>query len=130
MHEQNLKDAFVNGLLPIYNLFVISNHDILFDDMIDTIINKEPCIKKLYAINNDNAQKVFLEHTNRVEANNVTHTHTNNLKPKQQFNLLIDTIDNILNMLLDEKIIELPPIVKPKLPNGVPKHLHYEEFCK
>ena len=32
-------------------------------------------------------------------------------------------------MLLDEELIELPPIFEPKFPNGVPKHFHYEEFC-
>lgn len=30
--------------------------------------------------------------------------------------------------MLDEEIIELPPIVEPKFPNGVPKHFHYEIF--
>lgn len=42
---------------------------------------------------------------------------------------MIDTIYNILNVLLDEELIESPPIVEPKLPNGIPKHFHYEEFC-
>lgn len=40
-----------------------------------------------------------------------------------------DTIDNILNVLLKEDLIELPPIVVPKFPNGVPKTFRYEEFC-
>jgi len=83
MSEQDLKDAFVNGLLPIYKLFVISNHDMSLGDMIDIIIKKEPCIKKFYAMKNkDNTQKFILEHTNRTKANNVTHKHRTSPKPK------------------------------------------------
>lgn len=55
MPKQDLKYAFANGILPIYKLFFIFNHDMSLGDMIDIVIKKEPCIKKLYAMkNNDN----------------------------------------------------------------------------
>ena len=41
---------------------------------------------------------------------------------------MIDNVDNILNVLLDEELIELPLIIESKFPIGVPKHFHYEEF--
>jgi len=42
---------------------------------------------------------------------------------------LIDTLDNILNVLLDEELLELPPMVEHKFPNDVPHNFYYEEFC-
>jgi len=42
---------------------------------------------------------------------------------------LTDIVDNILNVLLDEELIKLPPVVEPNFINGVPKNFHYEEFC-
>lgn len=50
-------------------------------------------------------------------------------KPSCQFTPLIDIVDHILNALLDEELIELPPIVDPKFPNDVPSHVHYKEIC-
>ena len=132
MPKQDLKYAFANGLLPIYKLFIISNHDMSLGDMIDIVIKKEPCIKKLYAKkNNENThcKKSIPKYTNKIEANNVTHKCKTSPKPRQQFTPLTNTVDNVLNVLLDEELIELPPVVEPKFPNGVPKHFHYEEFC-
>ena len=69
MPKQELKDAFANGLLPIFRLFIISHNDILLGDMIDFVIKKEPCINKIYAMKNkDHASplKFVLENTNRA----------------------------------------------------------------
>lgn len=52
MPEQELKDTFASGLLPIYKLLVISNHDISLGDMIDLVNNKAPCINKFYTMKN------------------------------------------------------------------------------
>lgn len=40
-----------------------------------------------------------------------------------------DTYDNILNVLLAKELIELPPMIKHKFPNGVPHNFHCEKFC-
>ena len=50
-------------------------------------------------------------------------------KHTHQYTSLTDSVDNILNVLLDEELIKLPPIIEPKIANGVPKIFHYEEFC-
>lgn len=70
----------------------------------------------------------ILEDQNMGDTNNVTCKRRNNSPPKPtwQFTPLIDIVDNILNVLLDEELIELPPIVEPKFSNGVPSHFHYE----
>lgn len=99
--------------------------------MIDLIIKKEPCINKLYAMRKlDHASppKSILEHINRFEENNITHNPRARSPPKpfHQFTPLTDIVDNILNVLLDGELIELPPIIEPKFPNGVPKNFHYE----
>lgn len=58
----------------------------------------------------------------KVEVNNVDHKHKANPKPKRKFTPLNDTVDNIINVLLKENLIELPPIVELKFPNGVLKN--------
>ena len=86
MPEQDLKDAFLYGLSPIYKLFIISNHDMSLGDMIDIVIKKEPCIKILYAMkNNDNThhKKLISENINRPKVNNVTHKSKISPKPKR-----------------------------------------------
>jgi len=50
-------------------------------------------------------------------------TTERNNKSQRKFTELTDTTDNILNVLLKEELIELPSIVEPKFPNGVPKNL-------
>lgn len=72
--------------------------------------------------------KFVPKNTKRIEVNNVTHKQRTNPSPKGQFTPLIDTIDNILNVLLDEELIKLPPIIEPKFTNEVPKYFHYEKF--
>ena len=49
-------------------------------------------------------------------------------RPQRKFTKLIDTVDNILNVLLDEELIELSPMVQHFFPNGVPENYRYEEF--
>lgn len=83
MLEQDLKDTFTNGLLPIYNLFIISNHDMSLGDMIDIIIKKEPYIKKIYTMKNNNTQKFIPKNTNRAEVNNITYKCGTSPKHKQ-----------------------------------------------
>jgi len=54
MPEQDLKDTFMNALLPAYKLLLISNHNMTLWNMMDVVLKKEPCIKKLYAMHNNN----------------------------------------------------------------------------
>lgn len=107
--EQDMKDAFSNGLLPIYKLFFIDNHDMSLDNMIDLILKKEPCITKIYAMKKHgytSPPNIVLEHTPKAEENHVTHkwraspTHKPPPKSSCQFNPLINIVDNILNKLL------------------------------
>lgn len=51
------------------------------------------------------------------------------LKHNHQYTPLTDTIDNILNTLLDEELIELPPIIEPNFTNSAPKNFQYEKVC-
>lgn len=52
MPEQDLKEVFACGLLPIYKLYIIHNHNISLGDMIDFVIKKETCINKICTIKN------------------------------------------------------------------------------
>lgn len=38
MPEQDMKDAFAKGILPIYMLFIIDNHAMYLGDMINLVI--------------------------------------------------------------------------------------------
>lgn len=76
MLEQDMKDAFSNGLFPIYKLFIIDNHDMSLGNMIYLIIMKEPCINKIYATkkhDRTSPSKVILEHTHTAKVNHNTH---------------------------------------------------------
>jgi len=144
MPKQDLKDTFANALLPMYKLLFISNHDMTLGDMMDVLFKKVACIKKLYAMRSNKPQTYdkkinTLETNKKFELNNVDSnnhkiqtynkkTIERNNKPQRKFIELTGTIDNILNVLLKEELIKLPPIVEPKFPNGVPKHFQYEEF--
>jgi len=105
--------------------------------MIDLLLKKEPCINELYVMNkHDHFQPKFISKlTHTVEENHITHKPNVNNRwwssslPKYQFTPLTDTTYNFLNALLDENLIELPRIIKPKFSNGVPHNFHYEEFC-
>jgi len=46
--KQDLKDSFINALLSIYKLLVISNHGLILARMIDVLLKKEDCIKQTY----------------------------------------------------------------------------------
>ena len=104
-------------------------------DMIELVLKKEPCIKKLYALRNvDYASppKVIFEVTQIVEENHITHKRhlinrwSSSSPPECKFTPLIDTTDNFVNALLNEELIALPPIVEPKFTNDVPKKFYYE----
>ena len=76
MDEHELKHIFVDGLLPIYKLYVISNHDMSLGYMIDIVTKKEPCIKKLSAmkhVEHTSPAKSIIENQTKVEANHVAH---------------------------------------------------------
>ena len=75
MDEHELKHIFLNGVFPIYKLFVIYIHDMYLGDMIEIITKKEPCIKILSAMKHvDHASlvKPITETQTKVEANHVT----------------------------------------------------------
>ena len=76
MPEQDMKDDFVDGLLPIYKLFIIDNHAMNLGDMIDLMVKKEPCINKICAMKKfDHASfpKLIYEDPHKVEENHITH---------------------------------------------------------
>lgn len=84
MPVQDLKDAFPNGILPIYKLFFISNHDISLGDMKGIVNKKKSCINKLYAMKNKyTSHNVIPKNPHRVEANTVTHKLQTSPNPKQ-----------------------------------------------
>ena len=127
MFEKDLKYTFTNALFPMYKLLVSSNCDIKFGEMIDILFKKEACIKKLYAMCNNKTQtyekKAKNPESNKKNAmNHVDKRKSNTNKTQRKLTKLIDTIKNILNVLIKEDLIELPPIVEPKFPNGVPKN--------
>jgi len=103
-------------------------------DMIEIVTKNEPCIKKLSCmkyVEHTSPAKPITENQTKVEANHVAHKKQGSSPPKHthQYTPLTDIVDNILNILLDEELIELPPIVVPKFTNGVPKSFHCKKFC-
>jgi len=48
--------------------------------------------------------------------------------PKRKFIKLNESVDIILNVLLDKDLIELPPIVQHHFLNGISKNYIFEEF--
>lgn len=115
MEEHELKQIFVDSIFPSYKLFVISNHDLSLGDMIDIITKKESCINKLYTMKNFEVASPIQSTTNhlKVEANTVTHKKRGNPPPKptRHYTHLTNTVNNILNIFLDEDLIDLPSIV-------------------
>lgn len=129
LNEHELKHIFVDNLLPQYKLFAISHHDLSLGDMINTITKKEEHIKKLFTINDTQITQPLPYP--RIETNNFMCKKRDNSPPKppRHYTPLTDTLDNILKVLLDEELINLPPMVEHKFPNGVPYNFYYEEFC-
>jgi len=79
-------------------------------DMIETITKNEPCIKKLSVMKHveyTSPTKPITENQFKVDTNNVTCKKRGNspLKYTQPYTPLNNTIDNILNILLDEELI-------------------------
>jgi len=133
MLEQDLKDTFANALFPIYKLLVISNCNIKLGEILDVVLKKEASVKNLYAMRNKPVtykKKIQTSKNDKKnEVNNVDHKKKANNKPKRQFTPWTDIVDNILNVLLKEDLIELPPIVEPTFPNGMPKKLDMKNFA-
>ena len=100
--------------------------------LIDFVFKMQACINKAHAFHDAKLYTYVKKEPQATKKDEVNHVdqkkRQRDAKPKRHFTKLIDIVDNILNVLLDEDIIELPPIVEPKFPNGVPKHFHYEEF--
>jgi len=56
-------------------------------------------------------------------------TSKKSFRPKRKFTKLNESVDSILNVLLDKDLIEIPSIFQHHFSNGVPKNYRFEEFC-
>jgi len=72
---------------------------------------------------NENKPQVYVKKTEVAIAN----VDRNNNIPQRRFTRLINTIDNILNVLLKEELIELPLMVEHHFYNGILKNYRYEK---
>ena len=49
--------------------------------------------------------------------------------PKIKFTKLNESVDNIINILIDKDLIEFPPIIQHHFSIRVPKNYGFEEYC-